>query len=114
MRTQWETVMMKCRLPGETAPESFTAEIPDLGTGRGNNGEAYLMNCNSHEYIVLRGLTFTGCATTIHSGMVKTGTARHMLIEDCTFNNANGQGLEIEHGTGERIPENKRTGVYEG
>ncbi|MBR4576890.1 MAG: right-handed parallel beta-helix repeat-containing protein [Clostridia bacterium] len=87
------------------APESFTAEIPDLGTGRGNNGEAYLMNCNSHEYIVLRGLTFTGCATTIHSGMVKTGTARHMLIEDCTFNNANGQGLEIEHGTGERIAE---------
>lgn len=87
------------------APDSFTAEVPDLGTDGENNREAYLMNCNSHEYVVLRGLTFTGCATTIHSGMVKTGTVRHMLIEDCTFNNANGQGLEIEHGTGERIAE---------
>ena len=86
-------------------PDSFIAEVPDLGIDGGNNREAYLMNCNSHEYVVLRGLTFTGCATTIHSGMVKTGTARHMLIEDCTFNNANGQGLEIEHGTGERIAE---------
>ena len=88
-----------------TAPDSFTAEVPDLGVDGENNREAYLMNCNSREYVVLRGLTFTGCATTIHSGMVKTGTARHMLIEDCTFSNANGQGLEIEHGTGERIAE---------
>ena len=89
----------------QKAPDSFTAEVPDLGIDGENNREAYLMNCNSHEYVVLRGLTFTGCATTIHSGMVKTGTARHMLIEDCTFNNANGQGLEIEHGTGGKIAE---------
>ena len=89
----------------QKAPDSFAAEIPDLGIDEENKRGAYLLNCNSHEYIVMRGLTFTGCATTIHSGMVKTGTARHILIEDCAFNNANGQGLEIEHGTGERIAE---------
>lgn len=84
-------------------PDGFTAEISDPGTD--GDHTQYLLNCNSHEYVALRGLTFTDCATTIHSGMVRTGTARHMLIEDCAFSNANGQGLEIEHGTGERIAE---------
>ena len=89
----------------QKTPDSFIAEIPDLGIDGENSRGAYLLNCNSLEYVVLRGLTFTGCATTIHSGMVKMGTARHILIEECAFNNANGQGLEIEHGTGERIAE---------
>lgn len=87
----------------QKTPDSFVAEIPDLGIDGDAGREAYILNCASHEYVVLRGLAFTGCATTIHSGMVKTGTARHMLIEDCAFSNANGQGLEIEHGTGAGI-----------
>ena len=89
----------------QKSPDSFVAEIPDPGVDGGNNQGAYLLNCNGHEYVVLRGITFTNCATTIHYGMVKVGSARHILIEDCAFNNSNGQGLEIEHGTGERIAE---------
>lgn len=82
---------------------NFVAEVPDLGVDEEQNKEAFLLNADSNEYIVLRGLAFTDCATTIHSGMVKMGTAQHVIIEDCSFNKSNGQGLEFESGWGSRI-----------
>ena len=73
----------------------------------GENGAgAYLLDTNSSDYVVLRGLIFTGCACRIwDKSMVHMGKAQHVLVEDCTFNNSGTGGLGFDHGSNDRTVE---------
>ena len=73
----------------------------------GENGEgAYILNTNSNEYVVLRGLTFTDCACRIWDrAMVNMGKPQHILVEDCVFNNSGSAGLGFDHGSNDRTVE---------
>ena len=74
---------------------------------QGENGMgAYILDTNSSEYIVLRGLTFTNCAGRIwDKSMVDMGKPQHVLVEDCVFNNAGTSGLGFDHGSNDRTVE---------
>ena len=73
----------------------------------GENGEgAYILNTNSNEYVVLRGLTFTDCACRIWDrAMVNMGKPQHILVENCVFNNSGSAGLGFDHGSNDRTVE---------
>jgi hypothetical protein len=73
----------------------------------GDNGSgAYILDTNSSDYFVLRGLTFTDCASLIwDKSMVHMGKPQHILVEDCVFNNAGTAGLGFEHGSNDRTVE---------
>lgn len=73
----------------------------------GENGAgAYILNTNSSDYVVLRGLTFTGCASLIWDRcMVHMGKPQHVLVEDCVFNNSGTGGLGFDHGSNDRTVE---------
>lgn len=73
----------------------------------GENGSgAYILDTNSCDYIVLRGLTFTDCASLIWDrSMVHMGKPQHVLVEDCAFNNSGTAGLGFEHGSNDRTVE---------
>lgn len=74
---------------------------------QGENGMgAYILDTNSSEYVVLRGLTFTNCAGRIwDKSMVNMGKPQHVLVEDCVFNNAGTSGLGFDHGSNDRTVE---------
>ena len=74
---------------------------------QGENGAgAYILDTNSSEYVVLRGLTFTNCAGRIwDKAMVNMGKPQHVLVEDCAFNNAGTAGLGCDHGSNDRTVE---------
>ena len=88
-----------------------TDKDPDsCGIERGLAGEngsgAYILDTNSSEYVVLRGLTFTNCAGRIWDrSMVNMGKPQHVLVEDCVFNNAGTSGLGFDHGSNDRTTE---------
>ena len=88
-----------------------TDKDPDsCGIERGLAGEngsgAYILDTNSSEYVVLRGLTFTNCAGRIWDrSMVNMGKPQHILVEDCVFNNAGTSGLGFDHGSNDRTTE---------
>ena len=73
----------------------------------GENGEgACILDTNSSEYIVLRGLTFTDCACRIWDrSMVQMGKPQHILVEDCIFNNSGTAGLGFDHDSNDRTVE---------
>lgn len=73
----------------------------------GENGAgAYILDTNSSDYVVLRGLSFTNCATMIWgSSMVEMHKPQHILVEDCIFNNSGTAGLGFEHGSNDRTVE---------
>ena len=73
----------------------------------GENGSgAYILDTNSNDYVVLRGLTFTNCASLIwDKSMVQMGKPQHILVEDCSFNNSGTAGLGFEHGSNDRTVE---------
>ena len=73
----------------------------------GENGAgSCLLDTNSSDYVVLRGLTFTGCASLIWDRcMVHMGKPHHVLVEDCTFNNSGTGGLGFDHGSNDRTVE---------
>lgn len=77
----------------------FVAEIPDVGVDFENGKDTYLLHTNSHNYIVLRGLTFTNAGTMLWSNStVNMGVGQHILIEDCAFNNGNTAGIGFDTG----------------
>lgn len=88
-----------------------TDKNPDsCGIERGLAGEngsgTYILDTNSSEYVVLRGLTFTNCAGRIWDrSMVNMGKPQHVLVEDCVFNNAGTSGLGFDHGSNDRTTE---------
>ena len=89
----------KVYLMTEKPVGQFTAEVPDLGIDSEKQTGAYLLACNSNQYIVLRGLTFTNAGTRLWDrDMVSMGLARHILIEDCTFSNTNTTGVGFDTG----------------
>ena len=93
----------KIYLKTEKASGSFTVE-------RGLPGEsgsgAYILDTNSSEYVVLRGLTFKNCATRIWDrSMVNMGKPQHVLVEDCSFDNSVTAGLGFDHGSNDRTVE---------
>ena len=73
----------------------------------GDNGSgAYILDTNSSDYFVLRGLTFTDCASLIwDKSMVQMGKPQHILVENCAFNNSGTAGLGFEHGSNDRTVE---------
>ncbi len=81
----------------------FEVERPLPGSdGRGS----FILDTNSSEYVVLRGLTFTNCAALIWDrAMVHMGKPQHILVEDCVFNNSGTAGLGFDHGSNDRTVE---------
>lgn len=83
----------------EQAPSEFVAEVADLGVDFEKGKSAYLLHTHGNSYLVLRGLTFTGCGTMLWSdSMVSMGLAQHVLIEDCAFNDNSTAGLGFDTG----------------
>ena len=71
-----------------------------------NDAGAYILDTHSSEYVVLRGLTFTSCASLIwDKSMVHMGKPQHVLVEDCVFNNSGTGGLGFDHGSNDRTVE---------
>ena len=93
----------KVYLKTEKDPGSCKVERATPGE---NGAGAYILDTNSSEYVVLRGLTFTNCASMIwDKSMVNMGKPQHVLVEDCTFNNAGTTGLGFDHGSNDRTVE---------
>ena len=78
----------------------------ERGVAGENGAGAYILDTNSSEYVVLRGLTFTNCAARIWDrSMVNMGKPQHILVEDCVFNNSGTAGLGFDHGSNDRTVE---------
>ena len=93
----------KVYLKTDKDPESCVIE---RGLAGENGSGAYILDTNSSEYVVLRGLTFTSCAGRIWDrSMVNMGKPQHVLVEDCVFNNAGTSGLGFDHGSNDRTTE---------
>ena len=93
----------KVYLKTDKDPESCVIE---RGLAGENGSGAYILDTNSSEYVVLRGLTFTNCAGRIWDrSMVNMGKPQHVLVEDCVFNNAGTSGLGFDHGSNDRTTE---------
>ncbi len=76
----------------------FTVEVPDVGVNFVDDMMANLFRSNSNNYFVMRGITFTNCGTQIFGSAVNFCLSKHVLIEDCKFNNTTGRSLEFENG----------------
>ncbi len=89
----------------KTEKDPGGCEIELALPGEGGAG-AYILDTNSCDYVVLRGLTFTGCASLIWDKcMVHMGKAQHVLVEDCVFNNSGTGALGFDHGSNDRTVE---------